>query len=274
MTPEEKQIRNHIFKQRETIADDVLQILDKVLPTYTMLPLERIYDLYKTVIQLNYREVPGDFAEFGVWRGGSLASIAMASRQTSLPYFDEISSASNGTEAAPVSEIDWTSPVVPDRKIFGFDTFSGHSAPLDWEVDIHGKNQRVVYEEVKERDGSWAACSLEEVQSNLKSILGNYPDDFITLIKGDGAITGPEFGPVAEERGLALLRLDMDWYEPTIKCLETLGQYVPVGGLVILDDFGHHSGVRKAAKEYFSSIDRRFDVTKTDYSCARVVFLS
>lgn len=274
MTPEEKQIRNHIFKQRETISDDVLQLLDCVLPTYTMLPLERIYDLYQTVIQLNNREVQGDFAEFGVWRGGALATIAMANAQTPAPYFDEIDEPTGQSETKQLNHIDWTSPTQQNRKIYGFDTFSGHSAPLDWEVDIHGKNQRVVYEEVKERDGNWAACSLEEVQSNLKSILGHYPEELITLIKGDGGVTGPEFSQVAKERNLALLRLDMDWYEPTIRCLESLGQYVPAGGLIILDDFGHHSGVRKAAKEYFTSINRRFDVSKTDYSCARVVFLS
>ena len=69
MTPEEKQIRNHINKVRQTIPSDLLQFFERVIADYTMLPIERLVDLYFTVMQLRQRKVPGDFVEFGVWRG-------------------------------------------------------------------------------------------------------------------------------------------------------------------------------------------------------------
>src|SRR5262245_6270798 len=38
------------------------------------------------------------------------------------------------------------------------------------------------------------------------------------------------------EGGIALLRLDADWYESTMTCLEALYSHVVPGGLVIVDN--------------------------------------
>ncbi|NKB45694.1 MAG: hypothetical protein GKS03_15590 [Alphaproteobacteria bacterium] len=275
MTPEEKQIRNHIHKVRETIPTGVLQFFERVIEEYTMLPIERLVDLYFTIIQLQQREIPGDFVEFGVWKGGALGCMAVATNQSPENYFSllNMNSEENHEPDRPNTQ-DWSTALAGNRRLFGFDTFEGHPEPQDWELDIHGTNQNKVFHEVMDRDGEWAAVSIQDVQENLAKLLGDYPQDLITLVRGDASITGPEFASSSDNRGIALLRLDMDWYEPTINCLNALGHHIPVGGVIILDDFGHHLGVQKAAEEYFTSIDRRFDVTKIDYSCVRIVFLT
>jgi hypothetical protein len=104
-------------------------------------------------------------------------------------------------------------------------------------------------------------------------MLGADSAKHIELIAGDGAKTSVTFRETARIRKIALLRLDMDWYEPTKACLESLIDCVPPFGALILDDFGHHNGVQKAVAEFFGGCKRRFDVCKVDYSCMRITFL-
>ena len=49
------------------------------------------------------------------------------------------------------------------------------------------------------------------------------------------------------------MRLDTDWYESTKAELEILYPKLSNGGVLIIDDYGHWEGARKAVDEYFSS---------------------
>ena len=60
---------------------------------FTMTCTERIYALYKAVQYLTAHEVPGDFVECGVWKGGSAMLCAMmlaedSSNERSLCLYD------------------------------------------------------------------------------------------------------------------------------------------------------------------------------------------
>jgi hypothetical protein len=63
----------------------------------------------------------------------------------------------------------------------------------------------------------------------------------------------------------AIVRLDTDWYASTIVELEVLWPRLAVGGFLVLDDFGHWLGTRKAAEEYFA--DKPVKMSRVDYSC-------
>jgi hypothetical protein len=52
---------------------------------------------------------------------------------------------------------------------------------------------------------------------------------------------------------LALLRLDTDWYESTRHELEHLYPRLRPGGVLIVDDYGHFEGARRAVDEYFAA---------------------
>jgi O-methyltransferase len=49
---------------------------------------------------------------------------------------------------------------------------------------------------------------------------------------------------------VALLHCDADWYNSVLLVLETFYPLMPVGGCVILDDFGHWEGCREAFYEF------------------------
>jgi hypothetical protein len=51
---------------------------------------------------------------------------------------------------------------------------------------------------------------------------------------------------------IAVLRLDTDWYESTKVEMEVLYPRLARGGVLMIDDYGHYAGSRRAVDEYFS----------------------
>ena len=70
-------------------------------------------------------------------------------------------------------------------------------------------------------------------------------------IKGKVQDTLPNADLLPKEP-IAILRLDTDWYESSKIELETLYPLVAKNGLVIIDDYFHWAGQRKAVDEYLS----------------------
>ena len=58
--------------------------------------------------------------------------------------------------------------------------------------------------------------------------------------------------PAEAPEEIALLRLDTDWYSSTKHELEHLYPRLAPGGVLILDDYGHWQGARRAVDEYFA----------------------
>ena len=50
---------------------------------------------------------------------------------------------------------------------------------------------------------------------------------------------------------IALLRLNTDWFESTYHELVHLYPLLSKGGVLIIDDYGHWQGARKAVDTYF-----------------------
>ncbi len=64
---------------------------------------------------------------------------------------------------------------------------------------------------------------------------------------------------------ISVLRLDTDWYESTKRELEVLWPRLVKGGVLLIDDYGHWQGARKAVDEFFIGSDRPF-FSYTDYT--------
>jgi hypothetical protein len=90
-----------------------------------------------------------------------------------------------------------------------------------------------------------AYSSLEEVTANMA--LTGYDMGRIHFHKGMVEDTIPRLAP---ER-IAILRLDTDWYVSTKHELEWLWPRLSSGGVLIIDDYGHFTGARKAVDEFF-----------------------
>jgi O-methyltransferase len=69
-----------------------------------------------------------------------------------------------------------------------------------------------------------------------------------TLVKGWYADTLPAFDPGS----IALLRLDSDWYDPTLECLEALYPHVVPRGVILIDDYDTWDGCTRAVHDYLS----------------------
>jgi O-methyltransferase len=74
-----------------------------------------------------------------------------------------------------------------------------------------------------------------------------------TLYKGWFEKTLPE----SPRRALGILRLDGDWYDSIMTCLDCLYPRVVEGGLVILDDYYFWEGCAKAVHDYLSKTKSR-----------------
>ena len=65
---------------------------------------------------------------------------------------------------------------------------------------------------------------------------------------------------------IALLRLDTDWYESTAHELKHLYPLLVPGGVIIIDDYGHWEGARKAVDEYIEANKLPLLLNRIDYT--------
>lgn len=130
----------------------------------------------------------------------------------------------------------------PNRVCWLYDTFSGMTDPQ--EVDTH-------------RDGwlpvnkpGWCAASVDEVRDVLLST-DTLDDSKLRFIIGRVEETLLVRANLPDK--IALLRLDTDWYASTLVELAILYPRLERGGILIVDDYGHWMGARKAVDEYFGA---------------------
>jgi hypothetical protein len=200
-----------------------------------MTSVERMYALYKGVEYVVKHQIPGDFVECGVWKGGSSMLIA----KTLLKFG------------------------VSDRKIWMYDTYEGMSEPTENDKDIAGvKADDLLKNASKEDQASvWCFSSLDEVKSNLK--LTGYNETLIHFVKGKVEDTIPGEIPAGD---IALLRLDTDWYESTKHEMIHMFPKLVKSGVLIIDDYGHWVGAKKAIDEYVEANKIILFLNKVDYS--------
>lgn len=184
---------------------------------YSMTSVDRMYSLFKSVIYIVENNIPGDFVECGVWRGGSSMVIA-----ETLKLMNET-----------------------NRKIYLYDTFEGMPEPSPKDTKIrHSEDPKKIWESEK-KSGGWCAVSLEDVQSNLQKT--NYPLSNLIFVKGMVEDTIPHTIPDT----IALLRLDTDFYDSTYHEFVHLYPRLEYGGVLIIDDYGSWKGSRDATDQYF-----------------------
>ncbi len=150
-----------------------------------------------------------------------------------------------------------------DRRLWLYDTFAGMTAPTELDVEADtGKTAEQMMASTELGDGNnvWAHATRGDVEANLATT--GYPAENLVFVEGDVAVTLQESVP----ESIALLRLDTDWYESTRLGLEVLYPRLVVGGVCILDDYGHWKGARTAVDDYFAAHGPRPFMHPIDYS--------
>lgn len=195
--------------------------------------------LVSTLKACNYvvdNGVLGDFVEAGVWRGG------------------------HGLIAGKVFQ-----NCSSDRQVWMFDTFGGMTEPSS--VDRESNSGRIAIDHFKESQqpdhNDWCYSALGEVKNNIEAALLDL--DHFSFVIGDVEQTLLDDANLPDK--IAVLRLDTDWYASTLAELEVLYPRLSVGGVLILDDYGHWDGARLAVDEYFRDLSFRPLLSVVDYSC-------
>lgn len=211
--------------------DEPTREIVRATKPYTMTPGDRVAALLTSVDYIVEHDVPGAFVECGLWRGGSLMAALMRLRQHG----------------------------VTNRDIVGFDTFAGQPAPSSIDVAYNGLTLNPDRKDIFDRLTNFGEVARDDVFSALTST--GYPPERIHLVKGMVEDTIPEHAP----RTLALLRLDTDYYQSTRHEMEHLYPRLSIGGVLIVDDYGHWKGSRKAVDEYFQG--HPILLQRSDFSC-------
>lgn len=141
-----------------------------------------------------------------------------------------------------------------ERNYFLFDSFEG----LPDVTAIDGASAKE-WQNAKDAPSYFDNCKAE-IQFAEKAMKTAGCKKY-TLIKGWFNETLPVFPSTNQ---IAILRLDGDWYESTMCCLENLYAKVVPGGIVIIDDYYTWDGCTLAVHDYFSKhkIPVRIEQTK------------
>ncbi len=156
-----------------------------------------------------------------------------------------------------------------DRDIYLYDTFTGMTEPGTEDYSVPGSLMydcpvQVTYNEWKSNQkdtyNAWCYGSLQLVKDNLSRF--PYPKDRIHFIQGDVCQTLLE--PSNIPNNIALLRMDTDWYESSKAEMDYLYPKVVPGGMVIMDDYFHWNGQRKATDDYLREHNISCHITRVD----------
>lgn len=130
----------------------------------------------------------------------------------------------------------------PDRNYFLFDSFEGlpPAKEVDGEAALRWQND-------KKSPYYFDNCSAAEQFAHDAMKLASARS--YKLVKGWFDATLPSFSP---PEPIAFLRLDGDWYDSTILCLDHLFERVAPGGIIVLDDYHMWDGCSRALHDFLS----------------------
>jgi O-methyltransferase len=212
-------------------ADEIEDV--RAVRPFTLTSPERIQALLGATRYVVQAGIPGEIVECGVWLGGSMMAVART-----LCRMSESS-----------------------RNLYLFDTFEGMTDATEKDRNYRGKDAAGLMSRARgTSDDVWAIGPLEAVQRNMTST--GYPAERVHYKVGRVEDTLPREAPDQ----IALLRLDTDWYESTRHELEYLFPRLAPGGVLIIDDYGHWEGAKRAVDEYIQAHNLKILLNRIDYT--------
>lgn len=189
----------------------------EIAKKYSKASLKRLQTMSDALQKIDADNIEGDVVECGVWQGGHIILARLVS---------------------------------PLRQCWLYDTFEGMTEPGPHDMKVSGHKPPPG----KALSKKWTMASLEDVINNFKAT-GTYDVNKLRFVVGDvlESLTYEEQLPSK----IALLRLDTDWYESTKKEMKVLWPRLVSGGILIVDDYGHWMGAKKAVDEYLCAADRQ-----------------
>lgn len=218
------------FSLKDLLEPQKILLFQRVYP-YTMVGYKRLSNTYELAKLVEQDQIKGAFVECGTWKGGCAAIMAYVAKKAKS-----------------------------QRKIWLFDFFEGLPEPTDKD------GQRAREYASNRASGKLLTINkcvgpLEDVKKIFFEILKINPEN-VVISKGWFQNTLPK---MKEKIGpIAILRLDGDWYESTKYCLDNLYDIGIPGGYIIIDDYGHREGAKKALDEFLAERKIKPDIVKID----------
>jgi O-methyltransferase len=219
------------------MTEEAIDEIFKWVQPFTMTSMERVRALIEAVEYLVKNDIPGDFVECGVWRGGSVMAAPETLRRLGRT----------------------------DRHVWLFDTFSGMTEPDIEDTSVFGEIAPEIQDDHRQKGEKWCFASLADVQANVRSTA--YPEHLLTFAVGPVEETLRRSVPDK----IALLRLDTDWYASTKLELDVLYPKLASKGVLIIDDYGHWRGAKRAVDEFFQAEGYRPLLHRVDYTCRLII---
>lgn len=145
------------------------------------------------------------------------------------------------------------------RDVWLYDTFEGMTHAESIDIDLNNVSGKMW-------EGKCDA-SIDYVKSVLKTC--PYSEDLIHYVKGDVCQTLLNKENIPSE--ISLLRLDTDWYKSTKSEMEILYPKLSEKGVLIIDDYGHWNGAKKAIDEYLENNKINKVLNKIDYTGVKFI---
>ena len=129
---------------------------------------------------------------------------------------------------------------LPDRHSVLLDSFEGlpDAKAIDGPAAVHWSTVLRDHDNCTAEE-QWAHDAMARVDQRDYELLTGWFDD-----------TVPAYAK--RQRPIAVLRLDGDWYDSTMVCLEHLFPLVAPDGIVIIDDYFDWDGCSRAVHDYLS----------------------
>ena len=219
---------------------------------HTMSPYTKLVTLYQQAVHCEKNQIPGDFVECGVWKGGAVALMALANlkhgkRRRHLHLFDSFDDI-----CEPDENLDGKQ-ALNDVKLYSGDDskMKGELRPLKGFYD------------------SFGGCGTLDENRNLLENIVEYDPAYIHYHVGWFQDTVPK--AAAEINEIAILRLDGDWYASMKVCLESLYPKLVSKGFLIIDDYGYYEGSKKAVDEFIEQNQIHLFMNHVDSSCRYLI---
>ncbi len=211
----------------------IKKILDAVTP-YSMVHETGIIFSMAAVVYAIKNSLLGVILECGTWRGG--CSVAMLLVQREL----------FGKVLKPVYMLD---------SFEGLPRGDHRDGPLaaEWQA---GADQEKFFDNCKA-----AQEDLENLLTQHQFLAAEYK-----LVRGWFESTVPNVASELSEQGIAVLRLDGDWYASTDVSLKHLCPITSERGVVVIDDYYAWDGCARALHDYLSRNDLPYRIKSLPYN--------
>lgn len=200
-------------------------IIHKCKP-FSCISEERFRNNIVSVRSVNIKDINGNIVEIGVYKGGSMLAMMLANEEMGNT----------------------------GRHYHLYDTFEGMTPATAVDKDYTGCDATKLIEVNKDILCIASLAYVQDVIHDNTSIA----KERIHYHVGDICKTHVFPGKIA------VLRLDTDWYESTKFELDHFYDLVVPGGIVIIDDYGHWQGCKKAVDEFL--LTHAVSLQRIDYT--------